>query len=149
MVVLDIADPTNIELISRYDAEGATCDLAVSNDIIYCSDTYYFSILKFDDSPNFTSKEVSNNPTSFALHNAYPNPFNSSTAISYQLLAVSNVNLTIYDITGREVAKLVDGMKSAGEHQVVFDAGDLTSGVYFVRLDAGDFKQTRKILLVK
>ena len=88
-------------------------------------------------------------PNRFGLYPAHPNPFNASTAISYQLLAVSNVNLTVFDITGREVATLVDGIKPAGSHQVVFDAKDLTSGVYFARLEAGEFRQTRKMLLIK
>ena len=88
-------------------------------------------------------------PGETVLHSPCPNPFNARTAISYQLLAVSNVNLTVYDITGREVTKLVDGMMTAGTHQVVFDAKDLTSGVYFARLKAGNFCQTRKMLLIK
>ena len=94
---------------------------------------------------------VSQNPPLANLvgFNASPNPFNASTAISFQLLAVSHVNLTIYDVTGREVVKLMEGMKSAGAHQVVFDGKDLTSGVYFVRLETGEFRQTRKMLLVK
>ena len=88
-------------------------------------------------------------PAKFELYSPYPNPFNASTAISYKLQAVSKVNLTIYDVTGREVAKLVDGMKEGGSHQVFFDAKDLTSGVYFARLEAGEFRQTRKMLLIK
>ena len=94
----------------------------------------------------FTSGNI---PKGFELHPPYPNPFNPTTAISFQLLAISNVNLTIYDITGREVVKLVDGYEVKGLHEVTFDAKDLTSGVYFARLTAGEFKQTRKILLVK
>ena len=99
----------------------------------------------------WNDEETVENPclSEFCLYQPYPNPFNASTAISYQLLAVRNVNLTIYDIAGREVAILVDGMKPAGAHQVVFDADGLTSGVYFARLTAGEFRQTRKILLVK
>ena len=88
-------------------------------------------------------------PTKFALHPAFPNPFNPTTTISYQLSAASGVTLTIYDITGREAATLVDGMKSAGYHSVKFDASGLSSGVYFVRLEAEEFRQVKKMLLVK
>ena len=88
-------------------------------------------------------------PTKFALHPAFPNPFNSSTTISFDLPEAGKVSLIVYDIQGREVAKLVDGMKPAGSHQIVLDAKDLTSGVYFARLTAGEFRQVRKMLLVK
>ena len=88
-------------------------------------------------------------PSEYYLAQNYPNPFNPVTVISFQLLAVSYVNLTIYDITGREVSTLVDGMKPAGRHQIVFDGSNLASGVYFCRLTAGDFKAMKKMLLVK
>jgi len=86
---------------------------------------------------------------SFALGNAYPNPFNQSTVISYKLQVTSRMKLNVYDIMGREVAKLADGYQTAGNHEIIFDAKDLVSGVYFVRLEAGEFKQTQKILLIK
>ena len=114
----------------------------IQNYPMHCDSTGFFEFGHVEPGENST-------PLEFILHPPYPNPFNASTAISYQLLAVSYVNLTIYDIAGREVAKLVDGMKTAGSHQVVFDAKDLTSGVYFARLTAGEFRQTRKILLIK
>ena len=97
----------------------------------------------------WTRPEQSVNTPSGSGLKAYPNPFNASTAISYQLLAVSYVNLTIYDIAGREVIKLVDSYEVKGLHEVTFDAKDLSSGVYFVRLTAGDFREARKMLLIK
>ncbi|NQS96825.1 MAG: T9SS type A sorting domain-containing protein, partial [candidate division Zixibacteria bacterium] len=72
-----------------------------------------------------------NMPGNFALHTPYPNPFNPTTAISYQLPAASYVELTIYDIQGREAASLVDGFKPAGIYEVTFDGAGLSSGVYF------------------
>ena len=88
-------------------------------------------------------------PTESALLDAYPNPFNPTTAIRFELRDVSFVELTVFDITGREVAKLVDGYKVKGLHEVTFEAEDLPSGIYFARLTAGEFQQTRKIILVK
>ena len=85
----------------------------------------------------------------YYLSTAFPNPFNQRTALDFVLPSGGKVSLTIYNIAGREVARLVDGLKPAGSHQVVFDAKDLVSGVYFARLTVGDFRQTRKILLVK
>ena len=88
-------------------------------------------------------------PIKFALYPAYPNPFNPETIIGFELQAASCVKLLIYDIQGREVARLVNGFKPAGMYEVVFDGAELASGVYFARLEAGEFRQTRKILLVK
>ena len=85
----------------------------------------------------------------FALYPPYPNPFNPSTAISYQLQAASFLKLAVYNIEGREVAKLVDGYADAGFYETVFDGSGLTSGVYFARLEANAFRQTQKLLLLK
>lgn len=88
-------------------------------------------------------------PESFALEQNYPNPFNPSTTISYQLNTGSIVLLTIYDPLGREIKTLVNERQMPGEHSVTFDAGGLPSGVYFYRLQAGTFTETRKLMLVK
>ena len=88
-------------------------------------------------------------PKTTELFTCYPNPFNASTIISFQLPAAGSVKLNIFDITGREIAKLVDGYKSAGHHQIEFNASQHPSGVYFARLQAGDLMQTGKMLLIK
>ncbi|MBL7191962.1 T9SS type A sorting domain-containing protein [bacterium] len=88
-------------------------------------------------------------PKKYALHRPYPNPFNPITLISYNLAQTGHVSLIIYDIQGREVVKLVDSIQSAGIYQIVFDGSNLTTGIYFARLQVGDFKQTRKVLLIK
>ena len=88
-------------------------------------------------------------PAKFALHDAYPNPFNPVTTISFDLPAAGKVSLMVYDIQGREVSRLVDGFRNAGSHEVLFDGSDLSSGVYFTRLISGAFQQTVKLLLMK
>ncbi len=88
-------------------------------------------------------------PDEFELLGSYPNPFNPTTAISYQLPVVSFVNLAIYDISGRKVADLVNGSREAGVHEVTFDASDLASGIYLYRLEAGSFSATGKMVLMK
>ncbi len=90
-----------------------------------------------------------NTPVRFELFDNYPNPFNPSTVISYQLAVNSAVALRIYDVLGREVRTLVAGRQEAGKHSVTFDAGSLPSGVYFYRLSAGSFVQTKKLVLLK
>lgn len=96
-------------------------------------------------------------PKNFELFQNYPNPFNPATAISYQLSAVSHVRLGVYDALGRQVALLVDAEQPAGRYQVTFDAKELTSGVYFYRMQAqpisggasNTFVNTRKLVVVK
>ena len=88
-------------------------------------------------------------PDEFALHSAYPNPFNPTTTISYQITANSHVILTVYDVSGKQVAELVDGWRQAGRHELEFDATNLTSGVYIIRMQAGEFNATGKMILMK
>lgn len=88
-------------------------------------------------------------PTSYYLQQNYPNPFNPSTLISFQLPVSSQVSLKVFDMLGREVATLVNDRISSGEHQVSFDASQLSSGMYIYRLQAGKFVQTRKMMLIK
>jgi hypothetical protein len=93
-------------------------------------------------------------PSRFALAQNYPNPFNPSTVIRYSLPADANVSLKVYDIAGREIATLVNDFKRAGTYEARFDAGSvsrkaLASGVYFYRVVAGSFTETRKMVLLK
>ncbi len=88
-------------------------------------------------------------PAEFALLQNYPNPFNPSTEITYRLPASSQVKLSVYDLLGREAAILVDETQPAGEHTATFNAAHLSSGVYLYRLEAGNFTQTRRMLLVR
>jgi len=85
----------------------------------------------------------------YFLNQNYPNPFNPITNIRYQVAAVSFVTLKIYNLLGKEVATLVNEKKDRGAYAVAFNAGELSSGVYFYRLTAGDFSDTRKMILVK
>jgi len=92
-------------------------------------------------------------PTEFSLAQNYPNPFNPETTIPFALPVRANVKLSVFDLLGREVATLVNGMMDAGSHAVNWNASDLSSGVYFYRLDAqageASFNSTRKVVLMK
>ncbi len=88
-------------------------------------------------------------PSSFDLHQNYPNPFNPTTVVRYQLPVASSVKLVVYDILGREMAVLANEKKNAGSYEVKFDAEGLSSGVYFYRMQAGDFTETKRLLLLK
>ena len=88
-------------------------------------------------------------PDRFVLKQNFPNPFNPSTTIQFNLPNASRVNLTVYNILGREVATLVNQRMNAGSHSVQFDASRLASGMYIYRLEASDFVQNRKMMLIK
>ncbi len=87
--------------------------------------------------------------TEYQLTQNYPNPFNPSTNIEFSLPAASEVTLTVYDMLGKEVATLVNGVKSAGTHVVSFNGADLSSGVYFYKLETGSQMFMNKMMLVK
>lgn len=88
-------------------------------------------------------------PKEFALSQNYPNPFNPSTKINFDVPVQAYVTLKVYDIAGREIAKLADGQFNAGEHTVIFDASKFASGVYFYRLTTGEFVRTKRMVLLK
>jgi hypothetical protein len=88
-------------------------------------------------------------PKEYALHPVYPNPFNATATIRYDLPVSSPVKLTLFDVLGKEVALLVDGISPAGTHTVSFDATDLPSGVYLCRFEAGSFAAVQKLMLIK
>lgn len=88
-------------------------------------------------------------PEEFKLHHNYPNPFNPTTNIKYALPEASQVQLTVFNTLGQEVAKLVNKKQAAGSHSVVFDAKGLPSGMYIYRLRAANFEKTQKMMLVK
>ena len=103
----------------------------------------------FDELTSVAGEEVVYKPKIFLLSQNYPNPFNSITNIQYQLPASSEVLLTIYNIRGHEVLHLVENEQPAGYHQITWKAPNVASGMYFYRIQAGKFVQTRKMILLR
>ena len=88
-------------------------------------------------------------PLEYSLSSPYPNPFNPVTNLTYSLPEASEVSIVVFNVEGKEIARLVDGWKNAGVHQVSFEAGSFSSGIYFAKMSAGTFNQTQKLLLTK
>jgi hypothetical protein len=95
-----------------------------------------------DETPKIT-------PSDFVLYQNYPNPFNPNTKIKFVIPKSSFVNLKIYNVLGKDVATLVNEERPAENHEVEFNATDLPSGVYFYRIKAGLFIETKKMILMK
>ncbi|MBM4166513.1 MAG: T9SS type A sorting domain-containing protein [Ignavibacteria bacterium] len=88
-------------------------------------------------------------PSGYSLYTNYPNPFNPTTKIAFDLPNASNVTLKVYDITGKEVATLFDGYQQAGKYEATFDASKLASGIYVAKMQAGTFTASQKMILTK
>ena len=88
-------------------------------------------------------------PQKFQLFSPYPNPFNPTTQIQYELPKAGEVNITVYNTLGVEVMEIDKGFRSAGIHKVTFNGNDLPSGIYFYQLKVGSIVKTRKMSLIK
>jgi hypothetical protein len=95
------------------------------------------------------SLEDETKPEVFALLQNYPNPFNPSTSIQYTIAESSPVTLEVFNMLGQKVAELVNTTQAAGKYSVQFDAAGLSSGVYLYQLRAGNYFETRKMMLIK
>ena len=130
---------------------GATIEVSGSADI--CSDSLSGNVTgsgSFCSTPTeIESETITEIPTIFALYQNYPNPFNPTTKIKWQSPISSHQTLKVYDILGKEIASLVDEYKEAGYYEINFDATGFTSGIYFYKIQAGSFIQTKKMILIK
>jgi len=88
-------------------------------------------------------------PSSYSLGQSYPNPFNPMTNVKFSIVNTGDVKIVVYDVQGREVQTLVNERLSAGTYEAKFDGSMLTSGVYFYKLSAGDFTETKRMILIK
>ena len=98
---------------------------------------------------NITARKLTLDGTTFALGTNYPNPFNPTTLIPFSVAEASEVSIKVYDLLGRTVATLVDGTLSAGVHEVQFEASQLPTGMYIVRMEAAGIVKTQRVTLMK
>jgi glucose/arabinose dehydrogenase len=148
-------DGSDYEEIFFIGGNGTTTNRNVYSylDETVSSGIYYYRLkqVNFDGSFEYLNVVAINlgMPTEFVLKQNYPNPFNPKTVISFQIPTEGLVNLVVYDVLGNEVAILINEQKSAGSYDVDLDASQLTSGIYFYKLTAGEFSSTRKMILLK
>lgn len=140
------------------ESDDYLSSISITDDggFILCGDSrevgsfkYDMLVVKLGPDP-VSAIEIENfHPTENVLLNNYPNPFNPSTTIKYSISSPSFVSMKVFDVLGREVAKLVNEEQPQGNYEVAFDASNLTSGIYFYRIHAGGFVETKKMILVK
>lgn len=162
-----VAYEQSVELRDSLLANGKTCELVLGNwghgfDVSFTYGPAAFTpagLIAKDTALAFLQRTVlvtgvrstaqDRVPRECVLEQNFPNPFNPSTVIGYQLSGAGNVTLKVYDLLGREVATLVNERKAAGAYSVRFDGSGLASGIYFYRLQSGDFTQTKTLLLIR
>ena len=150
--VLNISNPDSgtIEFTDNNTGFGAPLlgPLAVSNGNILLG-IDYFGVIVLKNSLITSAETPTIHSSSFELFQNFPNPFNPITEIKYVINNESFVTLKIYDLLGREISTLVNEKKSIGTYLINFNASNLSSGIYFYSINAGNFHQTRKMILIK
>ncbi|MBK7105997.1 MAG: T9SS type A sorting domain-containing protein [Ignavibacteriae bacterium] len=117
--------------------------------IDHTSNSGDYVVVKLTQNPTGVDDQNFIQPNDFALYQNYPNPFNPITTIKYSVSVKSYIRLSVYDILGREVSTLVNESKHAGNYEIEFDASHLASGIYFYRLQADPFIETKKMILLR
>jgi len=150
LIIVDISNPYNPMEVGYYDQLlNYSQDVCVIGNLAYLANGTFFGIYDCSETLSVTAGNSSLLGKSPSLSSAYPNPFNPSSLICFQLPVASNVQIYVYDMQGNNVATLTDGWLTSGSYQVLFDATNLSSGIYFARLNTRDFIQTQKMILVK
>jgi hypothetical protein len=131
-------------IASDFDLDGRT-DIAITS----TSDSLFVLYNLGGGTVGIQDQKKEEIPTSFSLSQNYPNPFNPTTTIKFSIPQSGLVNLAVYNILGEQVKTLINEERPAGNHSIQFNASNLSSGIYFYRLQAGSFVQTKKMLMIK
>jgi len=130
-------------IVNRIGFSGDSTTVNLNKSLL---DSVNFYLTKLFIGVKQISSEI---PDKFLLYQNYPNPFNPSTIIKYQITESKFVSLKVFDVLGKEIANLVNEKQKAGVYETTFNAGNLSSGIYFYRIVAGDYSETKKMLMIK
>ncbi|NQU05187.1 MAG: T9SS type A sorting domain-containing protein [Calditrichaeota bacterium] len=146
----DLSNPIEPERVATYPYPFPyVSDLVVKDNVIIATNGDAISFYRVQNPHHVEDISADMAPVGFVLNPAYPNPFNSTTKISYSLPMPSHVSLEVYNLTGQQLKTLFEGQNQAGIHTTTLTANDLPTGLYFVRLNAGAEVLTQKIMLIK
>lgn len=147
------SDWTKLAFVPGNQTSTSTISYSYVDKSVNQSGNYYYRLKQIDNNGSFKYSSIVevdvNSPSVFALNQNYPNPFNPSTIISYSLPQASNVKLIVYNAIGQPVRVLENEFKNAGAYNITFNASELSSGIYFCKIEAGQFSQIRKMMLIK
>ncbi|HNW58390.1 MAG TPA: T9SS type A sorting domain-containing protein [bacterium] len=147
---LDLSAPAAPVLAGRYAiADLEMSDVTVSGNQIFVLDKHRGVLQLQNNLMTAVPREEGQQPAALALLPNYPNPFNASTAISFTLPREERVTVSVYNVLGQQVARLLDGKRSAGRHNLIWHVDEMPTGLYFCRFTAGSFRQTRRMLLLR
>ena len=137
---------TTTRLENDYHASG----IGLVNEVVTIGSEapYTFALTTFG-STGIENPTLNLTARTFSLSQNYPNPFNPTTIISYQVANLGKVSLKVFDLLGREKTTLVNEVKSSGSYEIIFNAVNLPSGIYFYRLEVGSYSATKKLVLLK
>ncbi len=139
----------NFEITGLYKKPNSDILYVLTTDELFEMNTETKAVTSLKKLPVSSEEEPNETPSSIKLHQNYPNPFNPSTTISFELNQPAEVRLTVFDALGRTISVLMDVRKTAGLHNVSFDASNLSSGIYFYRLETESFAETKRFTLIK
>jgi hypothetical protein len=143
----NISDRIHPQLIASYYTAQPLIEIEMKQDNIYIAGLHSLLTLRLNPTDiNYDSNPI---PSTFSLSQNYPNPFNPTTIISYNLPKSAHVKLEILDILGREIKTLIYVKQEAGHHTIIWDGKGNSSGIYFYKIEAGNFTETRKMVLLK
>jgi hypothetical protein len=147
------SDWTKIAFVQGHQNSTSTISYSYLDKSVNQSGKYFYRLKQIDNNGSFKYSNIIEtdliSPSVFTLNQNYPNPFNPVTTIEYVLGEKSTTKLTLLNAIGEEVAVIVNQEQNKGYHKVDFKADNLPSGVYFYRLQAGSFVETKKMILLK
>jgi len=147
--VIDVGIPGDYEEVGYYDTPGqADCLVLGDSGLVFLSDHTNLGIYRYKG-PGAVNDKYSPLPLQFALHPAFPNPFNARTVVSFSLPSPMTVSLQAFNAQGAKVARLSEGWEPAGNHQLIWDASWLPAGVYLLKMEGNGLSATQSAVVVK
>jgi hypothetical protein len=149
---------TNFRLTNTGEWAQTKPDVKLWNNLIYCTwednrsgmgMDIWANVLDWNDPADIKENNKNKIPSAYVLHQNYPNPFNPTTKINYELQITNYVDLSIYNTLGQKVTTLLSQRQNAGIYQVQWDATEYAGGVYYYQLNAGEFQDVKKMILIK
>ena len=147
--VIDISDPSDMEIVGYYDSPGMPEQIHVVGSIAYVAGYYNLGIYDCTQALGIHAQQRAELPQTVTLYPCYPNPFNPTTTISFDLPVASETELSVFNMLGQSVYTIDFGRLNAGHHTHFFNAVSLPSGIYLLSLRAANRQLTSKMVLVK